>query len=72
MGYLYSLSKFQPNVAIKWGQTDEVGQYSAGVSWQEPMGFYLTRRRSPSVCAKCVPARQNSAKFVNAQQEQES
>ena len=46
MGYLYSLSKFQPNVAIKWGQADEVGQYSAGVSWQEGMGFYLTRRRS--------------------------
>ena len=46
MGYLYSLSKFQPNVAIKWGQADEVSQSSAGVSWREPTGFYLTRHRS--------------------------
>lgn len=54
MGYLYSLSKFQPNVAIKWGQADDVSQYSAGVSWRKSTGSTSPEIGAKRVCQMCA------------------
>jgi len=66
MGYLYSLSGFQPN-----GQAHEVADNRVDVLLDyEPNWIDVVRFRSKTVCAKSVPGRQNSAKFGNAPQEE--
>jgi hypothetical protein len=68
MGYLYSLSGFQPNVPAH-----EAAESSVDVLVDyAPRWFNLIGCQSPTVCAKCVPARQNAAKFGSAPQQQGS
>jgi hypothetical protein len=51
MGYLYSLSGFQPNVAVKWGAKPTKSAKLCGCLLAKIDGFYFTRDRRQS----CVP-----------------